>query len=66
MRKVIPCGARVIFGGKMEGNVTAICIRFEFVEYEVSYLWDSELKKVWLHETQFELVDKNKKNYNRV
>jgi len=53
-REVIPCGTQIktIIGG-IVGMITAICIRFDDVQYEISYFASEEEKSVWMRPQQF-------------
>lgn len=49
-----PCGTIVITViGSIKGMITAFIIRFDKVQYEISYFHDGEEKTVWMHEKQF-------------
>lgn len=58
---VYKCGTNVLTKlGKVEGIITEVCIRFDSVQYGVSYFKDSEYKTVWLNENEFETDSKQK------
>lgn len=51
------CGTRVKTNmGLIEGMVTAICIRFKAVTYEISYFVDGCYKSVWMNEDEFKTI----------
>jgi hypothetical protein len=54
MIEVFPCGeiVRTIIGD-IEGMITAVCIRFEEVRYEISYFVNQEQCTVWMNEKEF-------------
>ena len=62
MIEVIPCGTIVttIIGG-IRGMISAVCIRFEAIQYEVHYFAGEEEKSVWMTEKQFEVEDSGAK-----
>lgn len=43
--------------GNIEGIITATCIRFNKVQYELSYFCNGEYKCIWMDESEF-TVDK--------
>lgn len=52
--EVFKCGTEVVTkSGKIEAIITAACIRFEKVQYELSYFLNGERKEVWLDEREF-------------
>lgn len=55
--KIIECGTTVrpkLL--KVDAIITAICIRFERVTYEISYFNNGEYKTVWLSESELNTV----------
>ncbi len=50
----VPCGAivKTKLGG-LEGMITSQNIRFDKVEYEVTYFVDGEKKVIWMNENEF-------------
>ena len=49
-----PCGISVKSKiGYVEGIITAVSIRFDNIQYEVSYFTDNEYKSAWLNESEF-------------
>jgi hypothetical protein len=62
MIKIIKCGSKVTINlSAIEGYITAISIRFNAISYEVSYFNNGEYKQVWLHDTEFEILNKSNK-----
>lgn len=60
--EVYECGKNVITKiGNVSGIITAACIRFEKVQYEVSYFLNGERKEVWLDEREFTLENESDK-----
>lgn len=54
MIELFPCGTMVkTLVGQIDGMITASVIRFDKVQYEISYFHDGEEKTVWMHEQQF-------------
>jgi hypothetical protein len=52
--ELFPCGTNVtMILAKIPGIITAQCIRFGYIEYEVSYFSDGIHYQVWLHESEF-------------
>lgn len=52
--KLLPCGITVRTKiSNIEGMITAACIRFDKVTYEISYFSNSEQKVIWMHEKEF-------------
>lgn len=64
------CGTHVITNmGSIEGMVTAICIRFDAVTYEVSYFIEGNHKTIWINEAEFKTIpDRKRKSigYNQI
>lgn len=59
--EVIKCGTKVLTKiGHIEGMVTAVSIRFESVQYEVSYFHDGDIKTAWVREGEFDVEDGKK------
>lgn len=53
---VYPCGLKVgIKEVSINGMITAMCYRFGFIQYEISYGAGNELRTIWLREEEFEL-----------
>lgn len=53
---LIKCGAKAITKvGQIEGMVTGINIRFDRIQYELTYLFNGEIKVTWFHEEEFDL-----------
>lgn len=51
------CGSEVRTKlGNNNGVITAVCIRFQGVQYEITYFFQGEYKVVWMNESEF-LVD---------
>lgn len=56
------CGTHVkINMGLIEGMITAICIRFNAVTYEISYFTEGVQKTIWMNEAEFTPVSKCKR-----
>jgi hypothetical protein len=54
MVTVYKCGIKVITViGNIEGMITGVSIRFEKVQYEVSFFYDGEQRCYWMHEQEF-------------
>jgi hypothetical protein len=52
---LIPCGIIVKSRyGNIEGMITCQNIRFDKVQYEISYFNNGEQKTVWMNEGEFE------------
>ena len=52
---LFPCGAMVKSKyGSIEGMITAQSIRFDKVQYEISYFNSGDQKTVWMNENEFE------------
>lgn len=61
--KIIDCGTCVITKSQgIDAIITAINIRFEKVQYEISYFYNGDYKSVWLNENEFEFETKEAKN----
>ena len=57
--KIIACGTRVTTKlNSIEGIITAISIRFDTVNYEVSYFAGQDYKQIWLNEAEFNFTTK--------
>lgn len=55
---VIHCGTIVnTIIGNIEGQITASCIRFDTVEYEVTYIYCGEIKIIWVREEQLKKIE---------
>lgn len=62
MIEVIPCGTIVATTiGGIRGMITAVCIRFEAIQYEFHYFAGEEEKSIWITEKQFEVEDSEAK-----
>ena len=49
-----PCGVLITTKlGKIDGMITCISIRFDKIQYEITYLKDGEEKTSWMNEMQF-------------
>jgi hypothetical protein len=59
---VIECGreAKTKLGQK-DALITAVCIRYEKITYELTYFNNGKFDTVWMHETEFILKEKNTK-----
>jgi hypothetical protein len=56
------CGTHVRTNmGLIEGMVTAICIRFDAVTYEISYFTDGVQKVIWMNEDEFKTIPERKR-----
>lgn len=52
--KILPCGTYIRTKlGLIDGIITAACIRFDAVTYEISYFCDGEGKSLWMNEAEF-------------
>ena len=52
--KLYPSGTRVRTSiGQIEAMITAACIRFSSVSYEITYFYDGEQRTVWMNEAEF-------------
>jgi hypothetical protein len=52
---LFPCGTTVTTKyGRIEGMITAQSIRFDRVQYEISYFDSGDHKTVWMNEFEFE------------
>lgn len=61
MIEVYECGTWVTTKiGNICAIITANCVRFEKVQYELSYFHNGERKEVWVDEREFS-TDANKK-----
>lgn len=51
---VIPCGTivKTTIGG-IVGMITGVCIRFDDIQYEISYFAADEEKCIWMRPQQF-------------
>lgn len=53
---MVSCGTTVETKiGKHVAIITAACIRFDKVQYELSYFYNGDYKTVWLHRAEFDL-----------
>lgn len=51
---IFECGTKIVTKiGSVQAIITAACIRFEKVQYEISYFVDGERKEVWVDEREF-------------
>lgn len=56
--KLYPSGTRIRTTiGQIEGMITAACIRFSSVSYEITYFSDGEQRTVWMNEAEFSTTD---------
>ena len=56
--EIIPCGTLVnTIIGNVEGQITASCIRFDSIEYELSYIYCGEFKTIWVREEQLNKIE---------
>ena len=52
---LFPCGATVKTKyGAIDGMITAQSIRFDKVQYEISYFNSGDQKTIWMNENEFE------------
>jgi len=50
-----PCGTKAIIkNGNVNATITAICLRFESLSYELTY-YTGEYKKEWCFESEFDV-----------
>lgn len=50
-----PCGTKVIIkNGSVNAVITAICLRFDCLTYELTY-FAGDYKKEWMFEVEFEV-----------
>jgi effector-binding domain-containing protein len=62
--KVFRCGLNVITrNGSIKAIITGINIRYERVNYEISYFFDGIYKSVWLDQDEFHVIAKQKDVY---
>lgn len=54
MIEAFPCGevVRTVLGD-IEGMITAVCVRFDKVSYEISYFVNQDQHVVWMNENEF-------------
>jgi len=58
--EVFKCGTNVTPKlNPVPGIITALCIRFNQANYEVSYFCNGEYRIIWLNEDEFEVNDQN-------
>lgn len=56
---LFPCGTMVkIKISGIKGMITCSSIRFDKIQYEVTYFLDSDHKVSWMNENEFETSDK--------
>jgi hypothetical protein len=54
IKNAIPCGTIVkTVIGNIVGMITGVCIRFDDVQYELSYFSGDEEKSIWMRPQQF-------------
>jgi len=60
--KILPCGTQTeTIIGNIKGMITGISIRFNYVNYEFTYMLNGELKTYWLREYELKFEgDKQK------
>lgn len=46
--------------GNIEASITAARMTNEGKSYEVSYFWDGEYKRAWLHEFEFTVMQEER------
>lgn len=53
--KILKIGTKVKFGPEAEfkGEITGVNIREHYIDYEISFWKDSELKTIWLTDKNF-------------
>ena len=52
--KILSCGTPVRTKlGLIDGIITATCIRFNSIAYEISYFYDGEGRTLWMNEAEF-------------
>jgi len=52
--KLYPSGTHIRTTiGQIEGMITAACVRFSSVSYEIAYFYDGEQRTVWMNEAEF-------------
>ena len=52
---LFPCGATVKTKyGNIDGMITAQSIRFDKIQYEISYFNSGDQKTIWMNENEFE------------
>jgi hypothetical protein len=57
--KLYPSGTHIRTTiGQIEGMITATCVRFSSVSYEITYFYDGEQKIVWMNEAEFSTSSK--------
>ena len=62
MIEVYPCGIMVtMIYGNITGMITAFCIRFDRVQYEISYFNLGEQQTIWVDEKQFNTCNSHNK-----
>jgi len=60
--KLFPCGTHIRTTlGQIEGMITAACVRFSSVSYEIAYFYDGEQRTVWMNEAEFSTAGNDKK-----
>jgi hypothetical protein len=59
---IIPCGTIVIIKlAHIEGIITCVAIRFDNIQYEITYYLGGEQHCIWAREPEFELAKNVKK-----
>jgi len=59
--EVIPCGTKITSTlNNVEGIITAISIRFDTVNYEISYFAGVDYKQIWMNECEFSFSGEKK------
>ena len=57
--KLYPSGTHIRTTlGHIEGMITAACIRFSSISYEIAYFYDGEQRIVWMNEAEFSTSSK--------
>lgn len=52
--KIIKCGTMVTTViGKIQGQITGVNIRFDRIQYEISYYNNGEIQTQWMNENEF-------------
>lgn len=60
--KIVKCGTDITTKlNNINGIITAACIRFNAVNYEVSYFNNGEYKQIWLSEAEFQVSNGSRK-----
>ena len=62
MIELIPCGTLVKLKiGEIDGMITGINIRWDNIQYEVTYYLNGEIKETWFNEFEFTTENNIKK-----